>query len=444
MSKFSSTDSGATVLSKLNNTIVTVGTQTGCDYICDGTSDDVQINTAISYVSSLGGGIVQIMDGTYNISANVTLASSISLLGVGYATNLVLSRGYGLRIPADSSYVAIRGIRIDADANDISPNDYAIQVKDSDFVEITDNYILNCGGYGIYAYSSGTTAHRNLRILRNVMSGKGNADVIGGGTSVAAGEYSEVIIKDNFLKQNTSLADSGTYGTCIAMTNMYKCLISGNITYGTIGASSEEIPHTHVTFTNNILQPAVGLDYCQLTVKCSSILEETDESSFITFIGNQIKEGQMLIQGQASSSSYTQEVIITGNNVAISASAVAVALRKGLILQYVKNATVIGNVFEGGHTAVEHAYCDYVLIEGNVIKDCTYKIINSGDTSTNISIGKNIGYVNENSGTGTIANGATTATITHGLSVTPTLKDITITLGENPTNTPGAIWVNTL
>jgi len=56
----------------------------------------------------------------------------------------------------------------------------------------------------------------------------------------------------------------------------------------------------------------------------------------------------------------------------------------------------------------------------------------------------NTGFVTENSGTGTINNGSTSATITHGLARTPTVDDIIITLAENPTNTPGAIWVDTL
>ena len=47
-------------------------------------------------------------------------------------------------------------------------------------------------------------------------------------------------------------------------------------------------------------------------------------------------------------------------------------------------------------------------------------------------------------GTGSIASGATSATVTHGCGFTPTLQQITVTLGENPTNDPGIIWVDTI
>ena len=50
----------------------------------------------------------------------------------------------------------------------------------------------------------------------------------------------------------------------------------------------------------------------------------------------------------------------------------------------------------------------------------------------------------QNSGTGTINSGATTAVITHGLSSTPAIDDIFITLGENPTNNVGAVFVTNI
>jgi hypothetical protein len=63
---------------------------------------------------------------------------------------------------------------------------------------------------------------------------------------------------------------------------------------------------------------------------------------------------------------------------------------------------------------------------------------------TGTLVRNNRGWVTENSGTGSIASGTTADTITHGLSVTPTVDDIAITLAEDPTNSPGAIWVDTL
>ena len=48
------------------------------------------------------------------------------------------------------------------------------------------------------------------------------------------------------------------------------------------------------------------------------------------------------------------------------------------------------------------------------------------------------------SGTDTIANAATTVVITHNLGSTPTLDNISIIMGEDPTNAIDAFWVDTI
>lgn len=101
---------------------------------------------------------------------------------------------------------------------------------------------------------------------------------------------------------------------------------------------------------------------------------------------------------------------------------------------YVKNTTTAINVTGAGSGAI---------IEGNdVATNNTNKITVS--THTPRSIRGNNGYVTEASGTGSIASGATTATVTHGLAVTPTIDDIFITFGEQGTNAYGRFWVDTI
>ena len=69
---------------------------------------------------------------------------------------------------------------------------------------------------------------------------------------------------------------------------------------------------------------------------------------------------------------------------------------------------------------------------------------NGSAASNRVRINQDKDAGRSGTGTGTIANGATSATITHGLDITPTLGMIRITLGENPSNTPGAIFVDTI
>lgn len=77
----------------------------------------------------------------------------------------------------------------------------------------------------------------------------------------------------------------------------------------------------------------------------------------------------------------------------------------------------------------------------NVIQNKTGQILVLGSGTRVFS---NPDYVTENSGTGTINSGSTSATITHGLSVTPSAEDIIITLKELSTSDPGQIYVDNI
>lgn len=73
----------------------TVGTSTNgwtlddCDYLCDGSSDQTEINNAIAALPSTGGEVV-LLDGTYNVGAPVKLSkNNVTLRGNGTGTKLV-------------------------------------------------------------------------------------------------------------------------------------------------------------------------------------------------------------------------------------------------------------------------------------------------------------------------------------------------------------------
>jgi len=109
----------------------------------------------------------------------------------------------------------------------------------------------------------------------------------------------------------------------------------------------------------------------------------------------------------------------------------------------------IANVVELSNNWVE--YCVYpIAMYGNnfnvrMVENIFRNNTNPAFVQTGTLWAKlNEGYVTENGGTGSIASGTTADVIAHGCSYTPVLADIIITLGENPTNTPGAIWVDTI
>lgn len=65
-------------------------------------------------------------------------------------------------------------------------------------------------------------------------------------------------------------------------------------------------------------------------------------------------------------------------------------------------------------------------------------------TSGGARIRDNGGYITEARGTATIPSGSTSVVVSHGCSRTPTLGNITLTGGENPTTTVGTMWVSNI
>lgn len=74
--------------SRESNIFATVGMTENCQYSCDGTADDIQIQAALTAAGTAGGGIVFVKEGTYDISAVLTIPSNVTLQGEGWTTIL--------------------------------------------------------------------------------------------------------------------------------------------------------------------------------------------------------------------------------------------------------------------------------------------------------------------------------------------------------------------
>ena len=143
---------------------VTVGTSANgwtekdCDFLCDGTADDVEIKAAISSIPT-SGGVVVLLDGTYNITSNIVLSrENITLMGNG--SNTVLARGF-----ADSSaYGVVNIIANNCEVKDLSIDGVKASYTGSnnqgvysggDRVVVRNIIVKNCAGYGIEIQGNG-------------------------------------------------------------------------------------------------------------------------------------------------------------------------------------------------------------------------------------------------------------------------------------------------
>ncbi len=131
-----------------------------CDYLCDGTADQVKINTAIAALPTDGGEII-ILDGTYNITARINLnKSNVTISGNGNST--ILKRMYdsgsaeGVITLTSANYCKIKDLQIDGNkATYDSSNNIGIYLITSSTNTVTGN-TCNNNTSGIYLNASST------------------------------------------------------------------------------------------------------------------------------------------------------------------------------------------------------------------------------------------------------------------------------------------------
>ena len=128
-------------------------TAADCDYLCDGTADQVEINAAITALPATGGEIV-ILDGTYNITAKIDVTKdNVSIRGNGNAT--ILKRmfdsisGEGVITLTSRSGCKIANLQIDGNiASFVNLGNADISLSSSSNNTIIGN-TCNNGVYGI-------------------------------------------------------------------------------------------------------------------------------------------------------------------------------------------------------------------------------------------------------------------------------------------------------
>ena len=345
----------------------------GCTYTTDGVADDVQINAALSFVNSQGGGIVHIKPGTYYASSSITMYSNIILEGQGDATKIIIDTGDSISFSSVSSST-LRNIYIDGSYHVVANK--VVNVANSDNISILNNSIVNAGGFGIFLSTSGTNIKGKIIIDKNVISGLGTSDVIGGGPVNATSTLTELIISNNNVTQNASVGVG--YAVAIDIVAQNKTIITNNITYGNILMGGEKIPHYHATINNNTVMPAISKDYVQIAVTTNSNAGQTDESKYLNITNNQLIYGQIYVQGQTSTLSPTSNVIIANNNIQAASTSVLADLNIGIDLNYTNKVVVSNNIISNAATAIDLSSTESVLITGNIYNNCAIGLATAG------------------------------------------------------------------
>lgn len=226
-------------------------TKKDCDYLCDGTDDQVEIQAAINALPSTGGEVV-VLDGTYNIASSIAINKhNITITGNGSSTVLKKmwdSGSYVIPVlDAKMSNICIKYLQIDGNRA-VYQSGFGIASGGSPS-NINNKYITIIGvtiknfRYGVYTSFSKTDVGVFDSVFQNIeeaVSVGGNSDyghynsfcIISNnrflscrqGASVSYGDY--ILISNNII-YNDSRSDFCFYATESKFVN-----ITSNICFG--------------------------------------------------------------------------------------------------------------------------------------------------------------------------------------------------------------------
>lgn len=458
----------------------------------DGATDISTYLLAAATAAASSGYVVVIPQGTFICTVNLSAFDNITYVGAGKGSVLKLPSGAasGSAIIQSGSYCNFEGITFDP--NSVT-NSTCVYISAQEWVSVRGCHFISprSGGVHIAGACTQISIHHNqfegagygvltavastvqdLSIIGNTFEGASDrGDAIEINTPDTGG--SSIVIADNVIRGYTA---TGTAGFGIGVSGGSKVTIRGNV----INNCREGIHFEHgdsatVGSSKGVIEGNI-IDTCARS-GISVVAGSAKTVSNVIVRGNQLYScnssagtAALAVEGNGTKSN----VIVDGNHVEGGTQAgIQVASGSGTV----KNCVVANNICRnntgpgiivGGASGTN----DNILVAGNRCYDDstssqTYGLEIRGtqgvlkvydndflDNATaavlETSVGGTIryraneGWVTEAQGTGSIDNGGTTDVITHGLSYTPNRAEISITLGENPTNTPGAVWVDTI
>lgn len=240
------------------------------DYGADSTGVASASTALQSAIDSFSGsaGVVYFPNGSYKLTANVTLPSNITLLSYGA---IIVCNGFGFVVGASKSNIVIDGLRFNQAYTTGNPNTIATP---STCTQITIQNCLFYGG-GFYVLSLGG---RSLRVINNRFTGTPSAahvatssvyDVLISGNQFYDINLSYVILLRNGIGMNVSnntfdnilnnpiLCDTGCYNAAITNNVLINTGDSGILCANDLSGNVPEF----ITISNNVVSgsPDTGI-----------------------------------------------------------------------------------------------------------------------------------------------------------------------------------------
>ena len=397
----------------------TTSRSASADYVCDGSADDVEIQSAVNALPAAGG-TVYLTDGIFNLSANIDLGNKtgVKLLGAGPGTILKMASGANASAIRGGTVlnITLADFSIDGNnANNTSGKGLQFLTSTGKGVKAERLYIYDCVDAAI-----GLTCDE-VSILNcelhdcgagvQINSGAEKCYVIGSriyNVALLAGQLSDGIscqgarcrFEANVIWNNSdtgiNIASATNEGRNVAIGN--EIYLNGNSGINTGGADHDVIMG-NICYANG-RKTATPRSNAGIYVRDRTDGTQTSEDCVI--VGNRCYEDTTDFPLPTGAVGQLYELALHKNTGSAPLNNIA-----------------MGNDFRGNLTS---GIFRENVGTGNVLQE------NLGDTT----------YAN---GTATITSAATSVVVTHGLTSTPTVAGISVTPTSNLTSAT-KFWVS--
>lgn len=208
------TNSGGVVSCGANeNTYVVAASDSvnsaSANYVADGTSDEVEIESAINAANSAGGGTVLLLEGTYNIATSIDLNDDVALIGSGQEATILFvpnstNSAFPVVLVSGDDNVRLSGFTVDGNnAGNATDNTDGIHIATSSANTVIDHITSRNNGDAGIEFNSSVRGKVQDSILDSNLNN---------GVSVAA---NDILIEGNTIVSNgtATLTDGGVYST---------------------------------------------------------------------------------------------------------------------------------------------------------------------------------------------------------------------------------------
>jgi len=427
-----------------------------------GTEDTVALQAALN-AGATGTNQIIVRTDKKHLTGELILPSNIEITGTGLLRLKNNGTPKSALYATTKTNIKISGIEIDGNKANNSGFSCGIRLDNVTNCIIDKTYVHDCYGHGINVLCQTGNSYRNKINLNRVEGCTENGITLDTFDSQVIGNTAKGNLSANFNLEGTILnmtdtilqgniadgAGVSNYGFKLS-TGCSGVILTGNAAFSHLYhgfdltcTNAPVKPLTRITLTNN---NSYGNALSGFNITGSNDTTYRVTNSIIS--GNRawlnnllgfyiVNVGDSIIKGNmADSNNQAGGTDFTGSNIAI------VNTNDG-------NNIIEGNIARKGAETNKAYYGFYVRSSGNMIINNDFtdggSSANMAFYGTPVNVMKgNKGWITNKSGTGTVNSGATYATITHGLAITPLAENISIVGKESPTNAIGVPWVSNI